>query len=1057
MVTLSSPTDGGSLVNFPDGLVQGFVNQDVAGFVGAGLSVGSGLPGWKQVASSLAEGIPECPPDASPPEVAQYYENEHGRNMLLRRLRERLQDGDMEPTAAHMALVRLPITRIFTTNWDTLIERSLQAAGRRFDLVVNEEDVSLTSEGDTLLLVKLHGCIQQPNSMIVTARDYEGFAKRHPAIRRQLMAAFHTRTLLLLGYSATDPDFRQLRTLVRDEVGQLARHAFAVQFDAPRPVRKDLEARGIHVVALDEAPSRDAVPETSRPDPRTRALTRWLLALARHVAVMPSPRTQARRGQAPEPVPFRLADELEFWLEATRYEDIDRQSQAPSHVDVLARLPEGLRLLVRCVVGEVTVQGVRELEDACRVQGAALGWAVSETRASPAAREYASLTESLKVFTLSDFVRDVLSPYQRYLRERIRDSGILKYYVDLACSKPVIDDQGGGVLTATEYDRYPVIDDYVDSWLNETGRDHISILGEFGQGKTWFCLRYADRKLDQYIADPRRRLPLLIPLRGYRNTNMRELIPHLFVNTYGLHFRNGYEIFDRLNRSGRLLIIFDGFDEMAPKVDYQVTLKNYQVIADIVVPDRSKVILTSRTPYFRNMLEEKAVLAGGDTPGSSHDRPHFEVIYIDELDDTRIAEVLRRRVGAQWGDYLQTIRAVYDLPNLAQRPVMLDMIIQTLPRLKSLEEIDHALLYTTYTDQWINKEIDEERALLDAESKRLFAQEVAWDMFRRGELTIHSDRMRELVDQHLRLNVRQSEDIIFLEHDARTASFISSRDEMGNYEFMHRSFMEFFVAQKLAAAISRNDNGPLAEQLIYYEILRFLDQMLRPAEDRLTLSRWRDQRTSNETLRANCIRLSGQWVNEDALRNLMAIAQDRRELSSLRRDAIRSITRILRGDESDWGEHDVRVTLWAFAIRTSRDTLNVIRLPIRIRVVDPGAATGERAKLVEALSSTVATTLLGCLRADEPEEVRTNASYALIHLPGWYEPERLADLMRADASMYVRFNCCTALIAASFAPARAMLEGMLASAEDADLVRLGQSNLSMLENGWEGYAKEDSG
>jgi hypothetical protein len=56
---------------------------------------------------------------------------------------------------------------------------------------------------------------------------------------------------------------------------------------------------------------------------------------------------------------------------------------------------------------------------------------------------------------------------------------------------------------------------------------------------------------------------------------------------------------------------------------------------------------------------------------------------------------------------------------------------------------------------------------------------------------------------------------------------------------------------------------------------------------------------------------------------------------------------------------------------------------IRVRVVDPGAAAGERAELVETFSPKVAAMLLGCLSVDEPEEVRTNASYALIHLPGF--------------------------------------------------------------------------
>jgi predicted NACHT family NTPase len=31
------------------------------------------------------------------------------------------------------------------------------------------------------------------------------------------------------------------------------------------------------------------------------------------------------------------------------------------------------------------------------------------------------------------------------------------------------------------------MDDYVDAWLDDPARNHISILGDYGTGKTSFC------------------------------------------------------------------------------------------------------------------------------------------------------------------------------------------------------------------------------------------------------------------------------------------------------------------------------------------------------------------------------------------------------------------------------------------------------------------------------------------------------------------------------------------------------------------------------------------
>ena len=42
------------------------------------------------------------------------------------------------------------------------------------------------------------------------------------------------------------------------------------------------------------------------------------------------------------------------------------------------------------------------------------------------------------------------------------------------------------------------IDGYIDLWVDDPAKEHISILGEFGTGKTWFVFHYAWTALQRY-------------------------------------------------------------------------------------------------------------------------------------------------------------------------------------------------------------------------------------------------------------------------------------------------------------------------------------------------------------------------------------------------------------------------------------------------------------------------------------------------------------------------------------------------------------------------------
>ena len=100
----------------PQSLTEALGRGEVTAFVGAGLSMGAGLPNWYALIAELAERIGyELPPpkwatgDALI-DAAQAYVNSQGLNSLVRLLKDRLDTTGRSPTAAHRALARLPIS-----------------------------------------------------------------------------------------------------------------------------------------------------------------------------------------------------------------------------------------------------------------------------------------------------------------------------------------------------------------------------------------------------------------------------------------------------------------------------------------------------------------------------------------------------------------------------------------------------------------------------------------------------------------------------------------------------------------------------------------------------------------------------------------------------------------------------------------------------------------------------------------------------------------------------------------------------------------------------------
>jgi predicted NACHT family NTPase len=203
------------------------------------------------------------------------------------------------------------------------------------------------------------------------------------------------------------------------------------------------------------------------------------------------------------------------------------------------------------------------------------GWLVAMRRISSAAREEVKQKEErrLDCYTFDELIDEGanFTGYINWLEAEIKRRKIDTQYVPLACTKEEIDPVSKRQIGTSRYGQEDGwIDRYIDRWIEDPSKEHISILGEFGTGKTWFAFHYASVALQRYkdaeqLGKERPRLPLVITLRDFAKAlTIENVISEFFFSRHKI--RIDIEVFAQLNRMGKFLIIFDGFDEMAAKV-----------------------------------------------------------------------------------------------------------------------------------------------------------------------------------------------------------------------------------------------------------------------------------------------------------------------------------------------------------------------------------------------------------------------------------------------------------------------------------------------------------
>ena len=100
------------------------------------------------------------------PTLAHEVESAIGRPALEQLLREAIPDLEHEPTTLHTELLSLPWEDVFTTNYDTLLERASRTiTTQRYHSVTNQEELVFAERPR---IVKLHGSFTSNVPLVIT-------------------------------------------------------------------------------------------------------------------------------------------------------------------------------------------------------------------------------------------------------------------------------------------------------------------------------------------------------------------------------------------------------------------------------------------------------------------------------------------------------------------------------------------------------------------------------------------------------------------------------------------------------------------------------------------------------------------------------------------------------------------------------------------------------------------------------------------------------------------------------------------------------------------------
>jgi SIR2-like domain len=235
-------------------------DNSLAIFIGAGISKCAEtktlkLPNWSELIEEIKKELGEAQ-ENDYPKIAQLYYIEFGEHAYYKKIKQYFPDY-ISPSLVHKLIFDINPHVIITTNWDTLLERTIEENAFIFDVICSDTDLVKSTLQNKL--IKMHGDFKNHN-IVFKEDDYISYPHKFPLIENYVRSILSTHSVLFLGYSYNDINLKQILKWIQNH-SAVRPPMYLATFKYNATQTQYLKNHGITTLLLEETGAIDGLPD----------------------------------------------------------------------------------------------------------------------------------------------------------------------------------------------------------------------------------------------------------------------------------------------------------------------------------------------------------------------------------------------------------------------------------------------------------------------------------------------------------------------------------------------------------------------------------------------------------------------------------------------------------------------------------------------------------------------------------------------------------------------------------------------------------------------------
>lgn len=165
------------------------------------------------------------------------------------------EKDEMTQELADLIKARKNIGSILTTNYDLYVEKLF-----KFSPLIGNSILLSNPYGS---IYKIHGCVGDASSMVITRSDYNNFEQKYELIKAQILSLFMHNPIIFIGYGLGDENIRGLLKTIfsyvdknSEQATKIRRNFLLVEFDkdnmSTEVVEHDIDIEGIGIIRINK-------------------------------------------------------------------------------------------------------------------------------------------------------------------------------------------------------------------------------------------------------------------------------------------------------------------------------------------------------------------------------------------------------------------------------------------------------------------------------------------------------------------------------------------------------------------------------------------------------------------------------------------------------------------------------------------------------------------------------------------------------------------------------------------------------------------------------------